>query len=123
VSKYTTSTSKTAHSSVTAHADGGKTVHHSMETHQSTRPEVASDDVPTLGSLGSPQVTQSSPGVIDDYEPGGNHYDMRDNGNGNSGPEHIARYPRMTQEIGGRDETTGRDRIQLEHDDALIHRR
>jgi hypothetical protein len=70
-----------------------------------------------------PVQPNSSRGATDDYEPGGNHYQMWDNGNGNSGPEAVARYPRMEHEIGGCDETTGNDRIQLEHDDPLIHRR
>ena len=51
-------------------------------------------------------------------------YDMGDNGNYNSGSEAIARYPRMAFEIGGNDpEAYGNDRIQLEHDSYLIHKR
>jgi len=71
-----------------------------------------------------PVQPNSSRGATDDYEPGGNHYEMGDNGNYNSGPEACARYPRMTHEIGGESpDGTGADRIQLEHDDPLIHRR
>src|SRR5712664_1792016 len=70
-----------------------------------------------------PVQPNSSRGAVDDYEPGGNHYEMYDNGNGNSGPEACARYPRMYHEIGGVEHSDGADRITLEHDDPLIHRR
>lgn len=105
-------------SRITNHSNGTVSKHHSVVEERNESPPL-----PTRSEIAEPVQPSPSRGAVDDYEPGGNHYEMYDNGNGNSGPEAVARYPRMAVEIGGCGEGTGRDRIQLEHDDPLIHRR
>jgi|SRR5882724_8540040 len=116
--------------SVTRNADGSVTVRQERTvTRQAPPPHVEKPREPLIPhrpsepfgtgthSFGPPQPSPSATGYA--QEP----FDAGVNGNFNSGPEAVARYPRMAREIGG--ETaggTGRDRTQLAHDSEFLHR-
>jgi len=122
--KYQQHHSTDTHQAHTDHGDGTRSEHYSITENHSVTPVVESEA--DLGSLHSSQDRQPSP-AISEYDQAGNTagaYQAGCNGNYNSGLAAQARYPRMTREIGGTGpEEYGEDRIQVEHDSLLLHRR